>query len=69
MVRTGRTEGEVGCEIRSVATVWDGEAAGMAGGLAKMRREDKILILADSKAAIARLAGRGKQGPGTCGKS
>ena len=40
--------------------MWDGEVAGMAEGLARTQRERKILILADSKAAIAaiRKAGR-----------
>ena len=33
--------------IGNVATVWGGEVAGMAGGLAKVRREKKVLILAD----------------------
>ena len=37
------------CGIRNMATVWDGEVAGMAGGLAKVGREKKILILADFK--------------------
>ena len=38
-----------------MATVWDGEIAGMAGGLSRARtmQEKKVLILADSKAAIA----------------
>ena len=38
-----------------MATVWDGEVAGMVGGLSRTRtmQEKKVLILADSKAAIA----------------
>ena len=68
----GGEESEVECGIGNVATVWDGEVAGMAGGLAKVRREKKVLILADSKTATAavRKAGKTKrrQDPGTCGK-
>ena len=41
----GVTEKEVGYEIGDVATVWDGEVAGMAGGLAEVRTERNILIL------------------------
>ena len=41
--------------IGDVATVWDGEVAGMAG-------EQKVLILADSKAAIAAVRKAGKTG-------
>ena len=52
-----------------MTTVWDGEVAGMAEGLASVQRNGRgILILADSKAAIAavRKAGRtGKRDPGT----
>ena len=64
---------EVEQGIGNVATVWDGEVAGMAGGLAKIRQggEQKVLILAGSKAAIAavRKAGRtGKLDLGTCRK-
>ena len=40
--------------------VRDGEVAGMAGGLAKVRREKKILILANAKAAIAAVRRAGK---------
>ena len=52
--RDGR-EQEVECGIGDVATVWDGEVAGMAGGLSRTKtmQEKKVLILADSKAAIA----------------
>ena len=55
VVGTDGGESEVEVEIGDVATVWDGEVAGMAGGLAKVKAkgERKVLILADSKAAIA----------------
>lgn len=40
----------------------DGLIAGMAGGLVKARGEKKVLILADSKAAIAAIRRAGKTG-------
>ena len=48
--------------IGNVATVWNGEVAGMTGGLARVRREKKVLILADSKAAIAAVRKAGRTG-------
>ena len=55
IVGSGGAESEVECGIWNVATVWDGEVAGMAGSLIRARQggERKVLILADSKAAIA----------------
>ena len=53
IVSSRGAETEVESGIGNVATVWDGEVAGMAGGLARVRQEKKVLILADSKAAIA----------------
>ena len=50
------------CGIGNVAAVWDGKVAGMARGLAKVRREKKVLILADSKAAIAAVRKAGRTG-------
>ena len=50
------------CEIGDVAAVWGGEVAGMTGGLAKMRQEKKVLILADSKAAKAAVRKAGRTG-------
>ena len=61
VVGMGGAESEVECEIGDVATVWDGEIAGMAGGLTEMRRE-RVLILADSKAAIAAVRRAGRAG-------
>ena len=57
-------EQEVGIGIGDVATVWDGEDAGMAGGLSLTRttQEKKVIILADSKAAIAAVKKAGKTG-------
>ena len=57
----GREE-EVKCGVEDVATVWGGELAGMTGGLAEMRREKKVLMLADSKAAITALRKAGRTG-------
>ena len=59
-------EKEVECGIGNVVTVWDGEFAGMAEGLASLLRGGRVLILADSKAAIAavkRQGGQEKPGP------
>ena len=56
-------EKEVECGIGEVATVWDGEVAGMAEGLASLPRDGrKVLILADSKAAIAAVKRVGRTG-------
>ena len=57
-------EHEVECGIGDVATVWDSEVAGMAGALSRTRtmQERKILILADSKAAIATVKKADKTG-------
>ena len=62
MVKEGGAEEEVECGFGDVATVWDGEVAGMAEGLARTQRERKVLILADSKAAIAAVRKAGKTG-------
>lgn len=35
-MRADGAEEEVGCGVGAVATVWDGEVAGIAEGLAKM---------------------------------
>ena len=62
VVGTNGREDEVECRVGDVATVWDGEVAGMAGGLSqtKARQEKKVLILADLKAAIAAVKKAGK---------
>ena len=52
--------GNVG--IWGVATVWDGEVAGMVGGLARTHRERKFQILADSKEAITAVRKAGRTG-------
>ena len=64
VVGTDGEEVEVKVEIGDVAMVWDGEVAGMTGGLkrTKVMREGKVLILADSKAAIAAVKKAGKTG-------
>ena len=64
VVGTDGGEEEVECWIGDVATVWDGEVAGMAGGLSQTRsmQEKQVLILADSKAAIAAVKNAGRTG-------
>ena len=54
-------EKEVECGIGNVATVSDGEVAGMAGGLSQVQ-ESRVLILADSQAAIAAVKRAGRTG-------
>ena len=62
IVKRGGTEEDVECGIGDVARVWDGEVAGMAEGLTRLsynegtireRKVGKVLMLADSRAAIA----------------
>ena len=55
-------EKEVEYGVGTVATVWGGEIAGMAEGLARVRQGGKVLILADSKAAIAAVRRAGRTG-------
>ena len=55
-------EVEVESGIGNVVIVWDGEVAGMASSLAKVRQEKKVLILADSNAAITAVRKAGKTG-------
>ena len=64
IVGSGGVEAEVESVIGNVATVWDGEVAAMAGGLTKVRRdgEQKVLMLTDSKAAIATVKKAGRMG-------
>ena len=62
VVRTEGGEEEVKGGVGSLAMVWDGEVAGMAGGLTKVRANDRTLILADSKAAIAAVKKAGRTG-------
>lgn len=45
-----RTEGCRG--LGKVATVWDGEVAGIRGALEMARREENVLIKTDSQAVI-----------------
>ena len=63
VVDTNGAEKEVECGIGEVATVWDGQVAGMAEGLASLPRDGrKVLILADSKAAISAVKRAGRTG-------
>ena len=52
------------CGVATVATVWDGEVAGMAEGLESLSRDGRtrVLILAGSKAAIAAVKKAGRTG-------
>ena len=62
VVGTEGGEEEVKCGVGSLATVWDGEVAGMVGGLTKVRVNDRTLILADSNATIAAVKNAGRTG-------
>ena len=64
MVGTDGAEVEVKVEIGDVATVWNGEVGSMPRGLrlTKAMREEKVLILADLKAAIAAVKRPAKPG-------
>ena len=60
IIGTEGGEDEVKVGVGSLATVWDREVAGMVGGLTKVMPENKVLILADSKAAIATVKKAGR---------
>ena len=60
IVGSGGAESEVECGIGNVAAVWDSEIAVMARGLSRVRK--KVLILADSKTAIATVKTAGRSG-------
>ena len=61
-------KGWMGCipqghsHVGDIATVWDGEIAGMAGAVEGFERGEKILLLADSKAAISAVRKAGRTG-------
>ena len=59
VVETDGAEREVECRLGTMVTVWDGEIAGMAEGLARAP-QGKVLILADSKAAVMKAGKMGK---------
>ena len=48
--------------LGKLATVWDGEVAGMRKALEEVGRDRKILILLDSQAAIAMVKKVGQTG-------
>ena len=48
--------------VGNTATVWDGEIAGMLGAAEKFETRKKILLLADSKAAISAVKKVGRTG-------
>ena len=56
----GQTEGHVG--LGKVATVWDGEIAGMRRGIEAVDRNRKVLVLSDSQTAIAAVKKAGRTG-------
>ena len=49
-------------QVGNTATVWDGQIAGMLGVVEKFEIGEKILLLADSKAAISAVKKAGKTG-------
>ena len=61
-------KGWMGCSpqgnshVGETATVWDGEIAGMAGAVEKFEKGERILLLANSKAAIAAVKKAGRSG-------
>ena len=48
--------------LGTFATVWDGEMAGMIKGLRMSGRDQRVLLLADSRAAIAAVKKAGRTG-------
>ena len=50
------------CGVGDLVTVWDGEVAGMAEGLASLPRGGRVLVLADSKVAISAVKKAGRTG-------
>lgn len=58
--RQGRTEGCRG--LGKVATVWDGEVAGVRGALEVARSEEKVVAMMDSQATILAITAAGKSG-------
>ena len=56
-------QGQLGVCVGTMATVWDGEITGMKIGLrAASNKEDKVIILSDSKAAIQAVINSGRRG-------
>ena len=53
--------------VGNTATVWDGEVAGMLGAVQEFETGEKILLLADSKAAISAVKKAGKTGKARTG--
>ena len=56
------TQGTLGIRVGPLATVWDGEIAGLERGLKAAGEQPKVLLLADSKAAIQAVNSAGKTG-------
>ena len=48
--------------VGETVTVWDGEIAGMTGAVEKFEREERILLLADLRAAISAVKKAGRTG-------
>ena len=61
-------KGWMGCSpqgyshVGETATVWDGEIAGMAGAVENFEKGERILLLADSRAAISAVKRAGRTG-------
>ena len=56
-------QGQLGIRVGKLATVWDGEITGMERGLkATANHDGKVIILADSKAAIQAVVNAGRRG-------
>ena len=59
------SQGKLGVRVGKMATVWDGEVAGLERGIiAATNRDWKILLLSDSKAAIQAIRNAGVTGKG-----
>ena len=59
---------QLGVRVGTMATVWDGEISGMYMGLkVASNKEDKVIILSDSKAAIQAVINAGRGGKARTG--
>ena len=55
-------QGTLGIRVGRMATVWDGEVAGLERGLKAIDQGSRVLLLADSKAAIQAVQKAGRTG-------
>ena len=56
------SQGSLGVRVGFLATVWDGEVAGLQRGLMAAGEHSQVLLLADLKAAIQAVLKAGKTG-------